>query len=526
MVQARATLIKMPTRCYCSTSAQEEVIAFLSDGASYGLPGARVERIETHISIVFLVGDRAYKLKRAVRFSYLDYSKTSNRERFCKSELELNRRTAPSIYLRVRPIYRSADGRLCFDHGTIVEWILEMRRFSQADLFDQLAQRRHLTPQLMRDLTDVIVEFHSRAERIHEHGGRSAIEQTIRDNNLNLIQYCPPLNQSQVEHVTAASIAQASAVAELLDARRAAGKVRRCHGDLHLRNICLFEGRPTLFDCIEFSDELACIDVLYDLAFLLMDLVQRDLIDLANTVFNRYLDLSAEIDGLPALSLFMSMRAAVRAHVQAALNRSKPSAKTVSDAQTYLSLADAFLRPGSACLIAIGGLSGVGKSSVAQALASGFSPAPGARVIRSDIVRKRLFDYPPETKLPGFAYAPKVTERVYRALQDQASVSLAAGYTTIIDATFLRQDERQRISACANLARVPLIGIWLETPSGVLMARIGNRGKDASDADMEILKQQLKMDPGPIEWKRINALHYLKDIVAEARLAIDSTRVS
>jgi uncharacterized protein len=309
----------MSTR-HCSTSAahsQDEVIAFLSVGESYGLPGARVERIETHISIVFLVGDRAYKLKRAVRFSYLDYSKTSNRERFCKSELELNRRTAPSIYLRVRPVYRRADGRLCFDHGTIVDWILEMRRFSQADLFDQLAQRRRLTPQLMRDLTDVIVEFHSRAEPIYEHGGRLAIEQTIRENNLNLVQCCPPLSQSQVEHVTAASIAQASAVAELFDARRAEGKVRRCHGDLHLRNICLFEDRPTLFDCIEFSDELACIDVLYDLAFLLMDLIQRNLIDLANIVFNRYLDLSAEIDGLPALSLFMSMRAAVRAHVQA-----------------------------------------------------------------------------------------------------------------------------------------------------------------------------------------------------------------
>ena len=338
------------------THSQDEIIAFLSDGTSYGLPGARVDRIETHISIVFLVGDRAYKLKRAVRFSYLDYSKISDREHFCKSELELNRRTAPSIYLRVRPVSRSADGGLCFDHGTIVDWILEMRRFSQADIFDQLAERRHLTPHLMRDLTDVIVEFHSRAEPINEHGGRSAIEQTIRDNNLNLVQYCPPLNQSQVEHVTAASIAQASAVAELLDARRAAGKVRRCHGDLHLRNICLFEDRPTLFDCIEFSDELACIDILHDLAFLLMDLIQRDLVDLANIVFNRYLDLSAEIDGLPALSLFMSIRAAVRAHVQAALNRSKPSAKTVSEAQSYLSLADAFLRPYSACLIAIGGL--------------------------------------------------------------------------------------------------------------------------------------------------------------------------
>lgn len=508
------------------THSQDEIIAFLSDGTSYGLPGARVDRIETHISIVFLVGDRAYKLKRAVRFSYLDYSKISDREHFCKSELELNRRTAPSIYLRVRPVSRSADGGLCFDHGTIVDWILEMRRFSQADIFDQLAERRHLTPHLMRDLTDVIVEFHSRAEPINEHGGRSAIEQTIRDNNLNLVQYCPPLNQSQVEHVTAASIAQASAVAELLDARRAAGKVRRCHGDLHLRNICLFEDRPTLFDCIEFSDELACIDILHDLAFLLMDLIQRDLVDLANIVFNRYLDLSAEIDGLPALSLFMSIRAAVRAHVQAALNRSKPSAKTVSEAQSYLSLADAFLRPYSACLIAIGGLSGVGKSSVAQALASGFSPAPGARLICSDILRKRLFDRPPETKLPGSAYASEVTKRVYRALHEQATVSLAAGYTTIIDATFLRQDDRRRIAACANLARLPFIGIWLEAPSDVLMARIGNRGKDASDADMEVLKQQLKMDPGPIEWTRINAVHCLNNIVAEARRAIDATRVS
>ena len=162
---------------------QDEVIAFLSDGASYGLPGGLVERIETHISIVFLVGDRAYKLKRAVRFSYLDYSTTANRERFCKAELELNRRTAPAIYLRVRPVSRSADGSLCFDHGTAVDWVLEMRRFSQADLFDQLAEGRKLTPQLMRDLTDVIVGFHLRAEVIHDQEGRSAIEQTIRDNN-------------------------------------------------------------------------------------------------------------------------------------------------------------------------------------------------------------------------------------------------------------------------------------------------------------------------------------------------------
>ena len=342
----------------------------------------------------------------------------------------------------MRPISRSAKGSLCFDHGTAVDWVLEMRRFSQAELFDQLAESRKLTHQLMRDLTDVIVGFHARAEVIRERGGRSAVEQTIRGNDLNLVQSCPPLDASQAKHVTDSSIAKLSAVGELLDARRAAGKIRRCHGDLHLRNICLFESHPTLFDCIEFSEDLACIDVLYDLAFLLMDLIQRDLVDLANIVFNRYLDLTADLDGLPALQLFMSIRAAVRAHVQAALNRSKPSAKNVSDAQSYLSLADAFLRPHLPCLIAIGGLSGVGKSSVAQTLASGLEPAPGARVIRSDVLRKRLFDYPPETKLPGSAYAPEVTERVYRALHDQAMASLAAGCTAIVDATFLRPEDR------------------------------------------------------------------------------------
>jgi predicted kinase len=241
-------------------------------------------------------------------------------------------------------------------------------------------------------------------------------------------------------------------------------------------------------------------------------------------VFNRYLDLTADLDGLPALPLFMSMRAAIRAHVQAALNRSKPSAKTVKDAQSYLSLAGAFLRPDSPCLIAIGGLSGVGKSTIAQSLAAGLSPTPGARVIRSDVLRKRLFDYAPESKLPASAYAPEVTERVYRTLRDQALASLAAGYTAIVDATFLRQDERQHIAACAKLAAVPFIGLWLEAPSDVIMTRVSGRGKDASDADIQVLKQQLKIDPGPIEWNRTDATPCLRDIVAEARRVIDSAR--
>ena len=179
---------------------QGEVTRFLSDAASYGKAGEIVERIETHISIVFLVGDRAYKLKRAVCLSYLDYSTTALRERFCRAELALNRRTALALYLRVRAITRGRDGNLAFDgDGVILDWVLEMKRFSQNDLFDHLAESRKLTPELMRDLTDAISSFHASAEITPGHGGRAGIEAIIASNNLNLIQSCPPLDAGQVK---------------------------------------------------------------------------------------------------------------------------------------------------------------------------------------------------------------------------------------------------------------------------------------------------------------------------------------
>jgi aminoglycoside phosphotransferase family enzyme/predicted kinase len=484
---------------------QQEAISFLSDGASYGKPGIAVERIETHISIVFLAGDRAYKLKRAVRFSYLDYSTTALRERYCRAELELNRRTAPTLYLRLSAITREADGRLALDgDGTPIDWVVEMRRFAQSDLFDRLADAGRLTSASMRELTDVIAAFHRAAEITFEQGGRAGIAQTIAGNNANLIEACPPLDRGPVDALHAASMAKLATVAHLLDTRRNRGRVRRCHGDLHLRNVCLVETRPTPFDCIEFSDQLSCIDVLYDLAFLLMDLIQRDLRHLASVVFNRYLDLTGDVDGLPALPLFMSVRAAVRAHVLVAQTRQNPSMKPLNDPRSYLSLAGTLLQPHRPRLIAIGGLSGTGKSTMAQALAGDFSPAPGARVIRSDVLRKRLFDVAPETRLPSSAYREATTERVYRCLYDEARASLDAGYTAIVDATFLREDERRHIAALAARAGVPFLGLWLEAPSEVLDQRLGARRSDASDADAAILRLQLKIDAGAIHWNRID----------------------
>jgi len=504
---------------------QREVVSFLSDGATYGMPGLRVERIETHISIIFLAGDRAFKLKRAVRFSYLDYSTTALRGVFCKKELDLNLRTAASLYVRVRAITRQAGGNLAFDgDGTVIDWVVEMLRFAQTDLFDQLAHSKTLNSRLMRDLTDAIVEFHAGAEITPHHGGRAGIEETIDGNNVNLVQSSPPLDGKQIQELYVASMAKLAALGGLLDSRRERGRVRRCHGDLHLRNVCLFEGRPTLFDCIEFNDTLSCIDVLYDLAFLLMDLVRQDLHDLANVVFNRYLDLTTDIDGLSALPLFMSVRAAVRAQVAGALRRQNQTPQALAEARSYFSLAGAVLRPNPPILVAIGGLSGVGKSTMAQALAPDFKPSPGARVVRSDVLRKRVFNVTPETKLPPSAYENAITERVYGALQEAVLASLAAGYATIADATFLREEERRRIATCAERCGVPFVALWLEAPREILAARIGARNSDASDADVAVLQQQLGFDIGTIEWQRLRAVADVTGTLAAVQDLIDQKR--
>ena len=317
------------------------------------------------------------------------------------------------------------------------------------------------------------------------------------------------------------SLEQLAAISTVLDRRRAAGKVRRCHGDLHLRNVCLFAGKPTLFDCLEFSDELASVDVLYDLAFLLMDLEHRGLVDYANLVLNRYLDLTGEDDGLAAIPLFLSSRAAIRAHVTAATmeRAAQPAAKAeiAAEARRYLDLSARFLRPRSPCrLIAIGGLSGTGKSTLAAALA----PSLGARVLRSDVVRKQLFKVPPETRLPTSAYTSQVSRRVYRTLCRKAADALAAGYSVIIDAVSLKPEERRSFLEVGATAGVPFVGLWLAAPDTTMDRRLRERRHDASDASPEVLAQQLQQDPGAMDWVRIDAGAGPEECLNAARRAL------
>jgi uncharacterized protein len=446
------------------TSNQDATIAFLSAGDSYGLPGVPVRRIETHWSEIFLVGDRAYKLKRQAAFSLLDYRTVEKRERACRAELEVNSAIAPDLYLGVHKVSHLPDGTLTFDgDGPAVDWVVVMRRFDQNDLLDRLADARRLDTCLMCCLADEIASFYGRAEITREHGGIDAMMAALKRWREEQLAVDSIFGEGESKAYDRDVVQFACGLRRELERRREAGKIRRCHGDLRLANICLLDGRPTLFDAIEFSDELGCIDVLYDLAFLLSDLHHHGLPHLENVVFNRYLDITDDADGLRVLPLFLSFRAAMRAQMLAATALRRPSTAAphyMAMARSHLGLAMSLLRPRFPRLIVIAGLGSAAKSELAARLAPHLGAAPGARIIRSYVARRHLMGASPEARLSRPAYDDAVTAAVYDALAREAATTLAAGFTTIVDADFLGAKERRTISDVAAAAGVPFTGLW------------------------------------------------------------------
>ncbi len=494
---------------------QDEVIAFLADPRTHG--GAEVTRIDTHGAIVVLARDRAYKLKRAVRFPYMDFSTLELRRRAAEAELIVNRRTAPALYLAVEPVTRTAPGVLAIGGtGTVVDWLVVMRRFDQESLFDRMAAKGALDKRLMSELADAVLRFHADAEPRPDHGGAAGIARVVAGNDQGLAEAGPAaFSQDKVAALRRQSEAMLARRAALLEGRRMRGLARRCHGDLHLGNICLFEGRPTLFDAIEFNEEIACIDVLYDLAFLLMDLDHRKLGDLANLVFNRYLSEGArdgalgDLAGLAALPLFLACRAGVRAQVSAAAAAAQPEQgaawRLIGAAAGYLDLALRYLAPPPARLVAIGGLSGTGKSTLARALAPHLGAAPGALVLRSDVIRKHLAGRGALSRLGPESYTREASARVFETIRARAATALAAGHAVIADAVYGRPEQRAAIESVARELRVSFDGFWLEAPAAVLAARVAARAGDASDATPEVLRRQLVSPLGEIVWTRLDA---------------------
>ena len=500
------------------SSEQAEVIAFLEEGA-FQPP---VERIDTHAAIVFLEGEHAWKMKRAVAFSFLDFSTLARREQAVRDELRLNRRTAPMLYKAVRPVTLGHDGRLGIDgDGMPVEWLLEMRRFPGDALYSQLAERGELDRRRIDELAQEIAQFHAAAEVRPAEGGWKGMDEVVEGNAQDLQRLSgSPLPQDAVAAVNAASRAHLRRHRQLLEERRHEGKVKHCHGDLHLRNIVLLDDRPVLFDCIEFNESFACIDVLYDLAFLIMDLIERGLRPQAWMLLQRYVEITGEAEGLALLPLFIGVRATIRAKVEGFGARMQDDAGEREEAAArslaYLELAKAALQPASPRLVAIGGRSGTGKSSLAAALAPSIGPMPGAMVVRSDVVRKRLFGREPTERLPEEAYRPEVSDRVFDEVAELARRFLHAGHAVIADGVYARPEQRARIETVGSSAGVPFTGLWLTAPEPVLEGRVEARQADASDADARVVRLQRAIDESEITWTPVRADRPLDAVAADA----------
>jgi uncharacterized protein len=511
-----------------ATEDQAEVLCFLDSAASYGPDVTEVERIDTHGAIVFLAGDRAYKMKRAVAYPYMDFSTLEKRRNTCRREMEINRRTAPDLYLDVVPVTRTAAGLELDGDGTPVEWVLVMRRFDQVNLLSRQAEAGRLTTETMTALADAIARFHETAEpRLDRAAGAKAMIWVVRENGEEFSGRPDLFDPEISQRLTDEALGQIACHSALLDSRAENSKVRLCHGDLHLRNVVLLDGRPTLFDAIEFNDAIACIDVIYDLAFLLMDLDHRGLRPFANLVLNRYLQQCDEIEALPLLPLFLSTRAAVRAKVAASLESvaEKESDRSLqrAEAMAYFERAGAYLAPPRPRLVAVGGLSGTGKTTLARALAPALGAAPGAIHLRSDVLRKQQAGVGELDRLPARAYSAEASAAVYAALGDRAVAALAAGQAAIVDAVFARQQERAAIEEVARRAGVPFTGLWLEADADTMAARVERRRGDASDATAAVVAQQLTYDLGVINWHRIEAGRPASELAVQAQHLLDET---
>jgi uncharacterized protein len=483
-------------------SHQLTVLAFMDERVRSGA----ATRVDTHISAVFLEPDRVLKIKRAIRLPFLDYSTLEKRKQACEAELAINRQYAPGLYRGVVPITQGAGGPEIGGTGTVLEWAVEMARFDESRTLDRLAAAGEIEPETGDALAEVVLKFHETA-RISDGATWLASVATIIDRNTEKFRGQPTLERSAVELLHKRSHEWLASCRPLLQRRASTGRVRRCHGDAHLGNIALIDQKPVLFDAIEFDPAMATTDVFYDLAFPLMDLVHFRSQRAANRLLNHYLEPTWGANGnaLRLLSLYLSMRAAIRSLVILTKCEQSFDVAGLAEAKSYLELALRLITPARPLLVAIGGMSGTGKSVLARDAAGFLHPPPGAIILRSDLIRKELFEVDPHTTLPENAYSAQVSERVYEAMFERAAQITAQGFSAILDAAFLRASERSALEREACRMQADLRPIFLHANLSIRLHRVASREGDASDATREVAARQEQYSIGRLDWPLIDA---------------------
>lgn len=510
-----------------SETSGNTLIQALQNPALYDHPVRDFRVIETHISQVILTGEYAYKIKKPMNFGFLDFSTLERRKHFCEEELRLNRRLASQLYLDVLPITGTPDEPVIGGEGEPFEYVIRMREFDQDQLFDRLQERGQLTPDLLTKVARQAAEFHDQLPPVAEDkplGTPDAVYAAMQE---NFDQIRPLIDDktllAQLDNLEAWTQTTFERHRDLIARRRANGFVRECHGDLHLANITVYEGEVTVFDCIEFNEPFRWIDVINDLAFLLMDLESRNEPTLANRVLNTYLEFRGDFEALPLLPLYKAYRAMVRAKIalftlgNPDLNEDERT-ELMQRYRSYAQLAEDYSIIPNPYLLATTGLSASGKSCVSAAMAGEL----GLIRLRSDVERKRLHGLGPldnsKSDTGEGLYTPEATTRTYQRLAELSGQLLTAGIPVIIDAACLKQSERDLFAAVAEAQAAPFALLHCEAPEELRRQWIRSRSGDASEATEELLDaQQHWFEPlTAMEKAHTVHLHTDQEHVAEA----------
>lgn len=464
-----------------------------------------IQLIQTHISYVVLTGEFAYKVKKPLNFGFLNYSTLESRKHFCEEELRLNQRAAAEIYLEVVPITQTGDRYQIGGSGEVVEYAVKMRQFPQDTLLTNVFERGELSEDLVRELARVIAEFHSKtttSDYIRSFGEVTQVRQAFDENFEQTAQYIGgPQTQEQYDQTQAYCERFFTEQAALFNQRIQSDRIRECHGDLHLRNISYWNGKLLLFDCIEFNEPFRFVDVMFDIAYIVMDLDARQRSDLSTLFLNTYTELTGDWEGLQVLPIYVNRQTYVRAKVTSFLlndpNVPAPEKQVAHEtAALYYRLAWECSQFRQGQLMLMCGLSGSGKSTTARQIAG----KTGAIHIRSDAVRKHLGGVPLHERGGAELYTPEMSQKTYERLLELGIKLAQQGYNVILDAKYDRHSWRQAAIEQATAHQIPLQIIHCDAPVEVLRDRLQNRTEDIADATADLLKQQ-SLDPFTVDEK-------------------------